>query len=416
MAEKETREISTKEKQQVTRPQEQTRPVRSYVPEVNIYEFGDSLKFGEDMPGVKEKGKDNTSLLSAIVDSCDDAIVSKTLEGIITSWNLAAERMFGYSAKEAVGQSIRMIIPPERQTEEDFILGRIRSGEKVDHFETIRLTKDGRRLDISLTVSPVRDSDGTIVGASKVARDITSKKQTEHELETTRQRLSQALAIRDKFFAVASHELRNPLNVLWMLWSSDEKCEDPARHRRIIEKSKRQLERLVAIMDRMLDVARIRSGVFSLDRQRVNLTKLLQEIVERFTQDDPQSTVSLRCDTNIEGHWDRLLLDEVVTNLVSNALKYGAQKPVAVSGSQDGDIALITVEDDGIGISPEHRESIFEPFERAGLTPGKEGLGIGLWITKQIVDAHGGSIEVKSEVGQGSTFVVRLPVNSETLQ
>src|SRR5262249_49001480 len=183
-------------------------------------------------------------LLSAIVDSCDDAIISKTLEGLITSWNLAAERMFGYSAKEAVGQSIRMVIPPERQVEEDFILGRIRRGGKVDHFETIWLTKDGRRLDISLTVSPIHDTDGTIVGASKVARDITSKKQTERELETIQQRLTQALTIRDEFFAAASHELRNPLNVLWMLWSSDEECEDPVRQRRIIEKSRKQLERL----------------------------------------------------------------------------------------------------------------------------------------------------------------------------
>src|SRR5262249_35497943 len=206
-------------------------------------------------------------------------------------------------------------------------------------------------------------------------------------------------------------ELRNPLNVLWMLWSSDEECEDPVRQRRIIEKSRKQLERLLAIIDRMLDVTRIRSGMFSLNRQRVNLAKLLQEIVERLTEQQPETTISLQCERNIEGNWDRLRLDEVVTNLVSNALKYGVQNPVMVSGSQDGDIALIAVKDNGSGISPEQRECIFEAFDRAGVSLGKGGFGIGLWITKQIVDAHGGTIEIKSEVGQGSTFVVRLPVN-----
>jgi PAS domain S-box-containing protein len=123
------------------------------------------------------------SLLSSVVDSSEDAIVSKTLDGIITSWNRAAEKIFGYTAEEAIGRSIRLIIPPERQQEEDYVLGQLRRGEKVDHFETERLTKDGRRLDISLTVSPVRDATGKVVGASKIARDITEKKQLERERE-----------------------------------------------------------------------------------------------------------------------------------------------------------------------------------------------------------------------------------------
>ncbi|HKV54798.1 MAG TPA: PAS domain S-box protein, partial [Candidatus Binataceae bacterium] len=123
------------------------------------------------------------SLLSAIVDSSDDAIVSKTIDGVVTSWNAAAARMFGYTAEEAIGNSIRLIIPPELQAEEDYVLDLIRRGEKVDHFETIRQAKDGTRLNISLTVSPIRNGHGVVVGASKIARDITDKKRLERERE-----------------------------------------------------------------------------------------------------------------------------------------------------------------------------------------------------------------------------------------
>ena len=162
-------------------------------------------------------------LLSAIVDYSYDAIISTTLDGIITSWNRAAEQTFGYSAAEIVGNSIRIIIPPERQAEEDYILGRIGRGEIVDHFETVRQTKDGRRLDISLRVSPICDSSGSLVGASKIARDITERKRLEHEREAllereqvARQVLAEALSIRDEFIAVAAHELRGPLNASYL--------------------------------------------------------------------------------------------------------------------------------------------------------------------------------------------------------
>src|SRR5580704_13869496 len=161
-----------------------------------------------------------SSLLIAIVNSSDDAIISKTLDGIITSWNRAAEAMFGYTAAEVVGKSIRIIIPSDRQEEEDFVLGKIRCGERVDHFETIRQTKHGQLLNISLTVSPVRNASGTVIGVSKIARDITVRKRLEREREELlarerqiREQLADALKSRDEFIAVAAHELRNPLNV-----------------------------------------------------------------------------------------------------------------------------------------------------------------------------------------------------------
>ena len=158
------------------------------------------------------KPEETTALLAAIVDSSDDAIVSKTLDGIITSWNRGAERIFGYTAEEAIGQHIKFIIPLERHPEEDNVLAQIRRGEKVDHFQTVRQAKDGRRLDISLTVSPVRDANGKVIGASKVARDITYQKRIEAQEQALRRSAEEANRLKDDFLATVSHELRNPLN------------------------------------------------------------------------------------------------------------------------------------------------------------------------------------------------------------
>jgi PAS domain S-box-containing protein len=172
----------------------------------------------------RSKAYHTKALLAAIIDSSDDAIVSKTLEGIITSWNRGAEKMFGYSAEEAIGQHITLIIPPERRFEENDVLARVRRGEKVDHFETVRKAKDGRRVDISLTVSPVKDAEGQIVGASKVARDITARRQADEELqrlvhqaEVARQNVEEANRLKDDFLATVSHELRvaQSLEVGW---------------------------------------------------------------------------------------------------------------------------------------------------------------------------------------------------------
>ena len=352
------------------------------------------------------------SLLSAIIASSDDAIVSKNLDGIITSWNPAAERMFGYTAAEVIGRSIRLIIPPERQAEEDYVLGQIRCGEKVDHFETIRQTKDGRRLNISLTVSPVRDGGGSVVGASKIARDITFQKEMEREREAARQQLAEALAGRDEFIAVAAHELRNPLNVLTLLWRLMDRTLDRAStrsERSLFEKSRAQLARLSSLLDRLLDVTRIRSGTFDLYRENFDLSALIREVTSRFAIENSAIQISLQLEPRIEGTWDRLRIDQVVTNLVSNAIKYGLENPVAIGAFRDGDHAMITVRDEGVGISPENLNRIFERFERVTASSKSEGLGMGLWITKQIVEAHGGTVLAESAPGKGSTFIVRLP-------
>ena len=360
--------------------------------------------------------------LSAIIESSHDAIISKTLDGVITSWNRAAEEMFGYSAAEAIGRPITLIIPSERIAEEDYVLGQIRSGEKVDHFETIRQTKDGRRLNISLTISPIKDSRGRVIGASKIARDITGQKALEKEREellareqSAREQLAEAVKARDEFIAVAAHELRNPLNVfqlnLQLLHRISGNPNGFDKMRGLIEKSKDQLGRVSALVERLLDVTRIRAGTFELYRERFNLGPLVKEVANRFKGEYSPTSISVEeVQAQIEGRWDRLRIDQAITNLISNAVKYGMGQPITVrAGLADGQ-AVLSVCDQGIGIPPGALERIFDRFERAARSSSNDGLGLGLWITRQIVQAHGGTIRAQSEPGRGSIFEMRLPL------
>ena len=251
-----------------------------------------------------------------------------------------------------------------------------------------------------------------MVGVSKIARNITEKKQLELERESARAQLVEALAARDEFIAVAAHELRNPINVMVLLGQvlnqmSNESATSAGR--KLIDKSQAQLTRLSSLVDRLLDVTQIRSGKFNLRYETFNLISLIREVISRFTVENPALRISLQHERHIEGAWDRLRIDQVVTNLISNAIKYGGQKPIVIHAPADHEWAMITIRDEGIGISPENLDRIFVRFERITAPPTSQGLGLGLSITKQIVEAHGGSVMAESELGNGSTFTVRLP-------
>ena len=243
-------------------------------------------------------------MLSAVINTSDDHIVTTNLDGIITSWNGGAEKMFGYSASEAIGQPIRILIPPDFHTEEEDVFDQIRRGERVNHYETVRQTRDGRRLNISLTVSPIRDARGVVVGASRIARNITEKKQLESERESARAQLVEALAARDEFIAVAAHELRNPINVMVLLWQvlsrmSNESATSAGR--KLIDKSRAQLARLSSLVDRLLDVTRIRAGKFDLCYETFDLICLIGDVISRFTIENPAIRISLQHQRHIEG-------------------------------------------------------------------------------------------------------------------
>jgi PAS domain S-box-containing protein len=346
--------------------------------------------------------------LAAIVNSSDDAIVGKTLDGIITSWNRGAEEIFGYPAAEAVGRHVSLIIPEERRAEEDDVLASLRRGDKVDHFETERQTRDGRRVNVSLTVSPIRNAEGQIIGASKIARDITEQKRAHEALE-------KAVRARDEFLSIAGHELRNPLNALQLqlvglLRAAQERSKSLARDWVCdrVRQAADDVNRLVRLAHNLLDVSRITSGPLDLEPEDVDLKAIITTVVDRLRPQLTDGQLSLDVEET-PGYWDRLRLEQIVGNLLSNAIKYGDGKPIEISLKADADRAYLVVTDHGIGIDVENQKKLFGRFERAVSRRDYGGFGLGLWITRNIVDAMGGEISVQSRVGEGSTFRVTLP-------
>jgi PAS domain S-box-containing protein len=355
--------------------------------------------------------------LAAIVDSSDDAIVSKDLNGIVSSWNRAAERMFGYTAAEMVGRSIRTIIPNDRQQEEDTVLSRIRRGERVEHFETIRQRKDGTPVSVSLTVSPIRDESGTILGASKIARDISDRERAEQERQRLLTIARDASRLKDEFLATLSHELRTPLNAIVgyvRMMQSDLLTGD--KRRRAMDTVARNVTSLTQIVEDVLDVSRIISGKLRLDVQRVDLAPVVQNAVDTVRPAADAKGVQLTTIADprtpaVSGDPERL--QQILWNVLSNAVKFtGRGGKVQVRLEQVNSHIEITVSDTGAGIPPEFLPHVFDRFRQAeaGIDRTTGGLGLGLAITRHLVELQGGRIFAASEgSGRGSTFRIELP-------
>ena len=354
---------------------------------------------------------------AAIVASSDDAIASKDLNGIVASWNGAAERMFGYSASEMVGQSIRKIIPDDRQQEEDNVLSRIRRGERVEHFETVRLRKDGSLVSVSLTVSPIRGPDGSILGASKIARDIGDRKRAENERQRLLAVAQEASRLRDEFLATLSHELRTPLNAIVgyvRMMQSDLLVGE--KRARALDTVARNVTSLAQIVEDILDVSRIISGKVRLDIQRVDLAPIVQSALDTVRPAADAKGVRLIAIADprtpaVSGDPERL--QQILWNVLSNAVKFterGGQ--VQVRLEQVNSHIEITVTDTGTGISPAFLPHVFDRFRQAegGMNRTAGGLGLGLAITRHLVELQGGRIFAVSEgIGHGSTFRIELP-------
>jgi PAS domain S-box-containing protein len=352
--------------------------------------------------------------LAAIVDSSEDAIISKNLDGIITSWNAGAQRLFGYTADEIVGQPISRLAPPDHRNDMANILERIERGERVEHFETVRLTKDGKPVPVSLSVSPIRDSTGRIIGAAKIARDISEQKTHQAEHERLFREAQEAAKVREEFLSVAGHEMRTPLQSLQFLLQTIQKRIESGQPEKAVEglvRARAQLQRLSWLTEELLDVTRITAGRLTLEPEEVDLAELARDVAEQQRESAARTGSELRFEalTSATGLWDRSRLEQVVTNLLSNAVKFGGGKPIMVRVEHDTARAVLTVRDEGIGISSSDQSRIFERFERAVSKQSYGGMGLGLWISHQIVLAHGGRIRVESQLGQGSTFQVELP-------
>jgi PAS domain S-box-containing protein len=363
--------------------------------------------------------------LAAIVESSEDVIVSKNLDGIITSWNRAAERMFGWTAAAAVGRPIMLIIPDDRREEEEGVMARIRHGEHVAHFDTVRRAKDGRLVDVSVTVSPVRDSAGRLVGASKIARDITERRRIEEERKQllTRERLARETAeaanrAKDEFLAVVSHELRTPLNSVFgwarMLQSVE---MDQAARERAVAAIVRGAAAQVRLVEDLLDVSRMATGNLRLDLQLLDLRQVVDAALE--TVRPAAAAKAIEIAAHVEGAPVTVLgaadrLQQVLWNLLINAVKFTPRQGRVDVGLRRADAeAELTVSDSGEGIAAEVLPHVFERFrqEDSSSTRAHAGLGLGLALVRHVVEAHGGSVRAESPgKGKGATFVVRLPL------
>jgi two-component system sensor histidine kinase VicK len=365
--------------------------------------------------------------LAAIVESADDAIIGKTMEGIVTSWNAGAERLYGYTAAEVIGQPISMLMPPDRPDEFPSIMARLRRGERIKHYETERINKNGERLAVSVSISPVRDSRGVIIGASAIARDVSERKRIEAERVQllTRERQAraeaeQALRLRDEFLSIASHELRTPLTLLkgnaqLLLRMQKQAQADPERLGLALQRIDTATSRLAELTDELLDVARMRVGRFELRPRAFDLVALVEEVVTPYreqvgahhtlTVEMPQDGCTVYADP------DRI--QQVLSNLLTNAVKYSPEGgTIRVRVESDTRQATVQVQDRGIGLPAEAAEAIFQPFGRAANASDRQlpGLGLGLYICRALLEQQGGHIWAESAgEDQGTTFTFTLP-------
>ena len=359
--------------------------------------------------------------LAAIVSSSDDAILSKDLDGMITSWNGAAERMYGYSAQEIVGQPVTLLFPPDRSDEFTQIRERIRRGERVDHYETTRVHKDGSLLTVSVTISPIKESSGTIIGASTIARDISKRKELEQQ--------------REAFVSLVTHELKNPLTALQgniqlaqrllsRLLSQAEQLE---------EEQQRMLEDVLAMLGRshqplrvqqrlindLLDLSHIQEDKVELRLAVCNLVGLVYETVQDHQAAYPSRLITLDLPEQdpIPVYADRDRLQQVLSNYLTNALKFSpATEPVQVGIALEAEAVRVWVADHGPGLSAEQQTHIWKRFYQAPRTPvqsgWKRGLGLGLYICQQLMSRQQGQVGVESTPGEGSRFWFTLPLLS----
>lgn len=475
-----------------------------------------------------EPGESNLEIknrLACIVQHSDDAIIGKNLKGIITDWNTAAEKIFGYTVSEALGKHISLIIPQELREEETTIIKNLKKGKHIEHFETVRVRKDGRRIDVSLTISPIKNKDGIITGASKIARDITQSREIERKLRfqaSILENISDAVittdlnymitgwnkgatliygwdeneatgkeifgvippeyttdatlvsawlhAIRengawhgearqyrkdgspintlisashikdgkgassgfvfvckdisdriklekrkDDFIALASHELRTPVTSLKMYIQILLNCVQKGKKesvRTFLSKMNIQTEKLNRLVQDLLDTSRVQVGKLQYKKNEFSLVSFLRETIEDLSSISPQ-TLMLHPVPSVRVWGDKGRIRQVLTNLVSNAIRYSPKtSTIHVEAYKNRSSVIISVKDTGVGIPKGQQKKIFERFYQAHTKEGQTypGLGLGLYLSKEIVARHNGVMWLESAPGRGSTFYFSLPI------
>ena len=367
--------------------------------------------------GDRRRSEETQRRLASIVENSEDAIIGKSLDGSITSWNAGAERLYGYSAREVIGKPSSFLTPDDRDSERSTTLAALKEKGMVQSFETVRRAKDGRLIDVSMSMAPIRDATGRVMGSSTIARDITPQKRAADEIRRAEERLREADRNKNAFLAVLSHELRNPLapllHALAILKRPD---SDGATQIEARDMAERQVHHLARLVDDLLDVSRITHGKIELRQELVELSTAVARAVEAAVPaiegQRHELTVSLPPEP-VWLHADLLRIAQVLANLLNNSAKYTTPGGrIWLEAEAVGGEAVIRVRDTGIGIPEAALPRVFDMFAQAAPANSRSptSLGVGLRLVKSLVQLHGGSVDASSRgLGQGSEFVVRLP-------
>jgi PAS domain S-box-containing protein len=373
----------------------------------------------------RKRAEETMQRLAALVESSDDAIFGKTLDGTISSWNRAAQRLYGYSVEEMVGRNVSVLVPEDRLTELRQIMEQLGRGERIEHFETVRVKKSGEQVHVSLTISPIISEGGDITGASTIARDITARRRSEEErtelLDRERQariEAEEANRLKDEFLATLSHELRTPLTAMlgWTrMLRTRQLDETTAFH--ALETIERNVRAQTQLIEDLLDVSRIITGKLRLETQAVELVPIIEAALDSIQP--AAEAKGIRLDKTLDPSAGPVLgdparLQQVVWNLLSNAVKFTSRGGhVQINLKRSASSASVVITDSGIGISQDFLPHVFDRFRQAdsSSTRSHGGLGLGLAIVRHLVELHGGGVSAESEGPQtGASFTVKLPL------
>jgi PAS domain S-box-containing protein len=368
----------------------------------------------------QERAEKTRAFLASLVQSSDDSIVGTTLDGAIVSWNHGSERLWGYTAEEAIGQHITMFFLPERKS--DFLAGieRVKRAERTERYESVRVRKDGSYIDVSIIVSPVKDDRGRLLGVSAIYRDITEQKNAEQELLRAKEAAEAASRAKSQFLANMSHEIRTPMNGILGMTEAVLDTSLDAEQRDYLTTAKTSGEALLTVLNDILDFSKIEAGMLHIEKAEFEVRKSVEETVKVLALSARQKGLDLVCQFSgsvpeiVRG--DALRIRQVLMNLVGNAVKFTSHGEIAVSvdasdtGSPTCELRF-AVRDTGIGISPDKQTVIFAPFKQADGSTTREygGTGLGLTISKRLVEMMGGRIWLESAPGRGSTFFFTIP-------
>jgi PAS domain S-box-containing protein len=349
-----------------------------------------------------DAGAEN-SKLAAIVESSNDPIVSMTREGDITSWNDAAQRTFGYTADELIGQSIMTIVPRERQQEEIELLARLENGEAIEQFETQRITKNKKLIEVSLTISPVKDTQGRVIGSSKIARDISERKQEERR--------------KNDFIGMVSHELKTPLtsirSYVQILLAEAKKRDSDAFIMNVLTRTSIQTKKMSHMIQDFLNLARLEDAKIQLLQKVFELQPLIEEIASDAQSLTTSHQIKFNSCAGIKVKADREKIGQVLMNLLTNAIKYSpGGGEITINCTPEAGKVTIRVSDHGVGIGATEQKKLFQRFYRVEneQMPTVSGFGIGLYLVSEMLKYHNSQIKVESQEGVGSSFFFSLEI------